>query len=141
MIKETGQGVRIFKSKWFNKFARKERISDAKLSELVQSAEAGKIDADYGDGVIKQRIARPNEGKSGGYRAIILFKQGERSFFVYGFAKNEMDNIDESDERDFKELAKVLLEASDEDLETLLSDGKYIEIEVKNDEQSQEQDL
>jgi len=130
--------VRIFKSKWFARFARKERINDSKLRELIEDAEAGKIDADYGNGVIKQRIARLNEGKSGGYRAIILFKRGERSFFVYGFAKNERDNIDESDERDFKELAKVLLEASGEDLEILLSDGKYIEIEVQNDEQSQE---
>lgn len=130
--------MRIFKSKWFTRFARKERINDSKLRELIEDAEAGKIDADYGDGVIKQRIARPNEGKSGGYRAIILFKHGERSFFVYGFAKNERDNIDESDERDFKELAKVLLDASDEDLEILLSDGKYIEIEVESDEQSQE---
>jgi hypothetical protein len=128
--------VRIFKSKWFARFARKERISDSKLRELIEDAEAGKIDADYGDGVIKQRIARPNEGKSGGYRAIILFKHHERSFFVYGFAKNELDNIDESDERDFKELAKVLLEVADEDLESLVSDGKYIE--VKNNEQSQE---
>lgn len=130
--------MRIFKSKWFARFARKERINDSKLRELIEDAEAGKIDADYGNGVIKQRIARLNEGKSGGYRAIILFKRGERSFFVYGFAKNERDNIDESDERDFKELAKVLLEASGEDLEILLSDGKYIEIEVQNDEQSQE---
>lgn len=128
--------MRIFKSKWFARFARKERISDTKLYELIQSAEAGKIDADYGDGVIKQRIARPNEGKSGGYRAIILFRRGERAFFVYGFAKNQQDNIDESDERDFKELAKVLLDSSDEDLENLVIDGKYIEVE--SDEQSKD---
>lgn len=134
MIKKAGQSVRIFKSKWFTRFARKERISDAKLCELVQSAEIGKTDADYGDGVIKQRIARPNEGKSGGYRAIIIFRRGERSFFVYGFAKSEQDNIDESDERDFKELAKVLLDISNEELESLVSDGKYIEVKI--DEQS-----
>jgi hypothetical protein len=41
-----------------------------------------------------------NEGKSGGYRSIILFRRGERAFFVYGFAKNDQDNIDQSDERD-----------------------------------------
>jgi hypothetical protein len=132
--RKAGRQVRIFKSKWFARFARKERIGDERLRQLIEDAEAGKIDADYGDGVIKQRIARPNEGKSGGYRAIVIFKRGERSFFVYGFAKNEQDNIDESDERDFKELAKVLLEAPDEDLESLVNDGKYIE--VKNDEQS-----
>ena len=126
--------MRIFKSKWFAKFARKERISNAKLCAAIRDAEAGKIDADYGGGVIKQRIARPNEGKSGGYRSIILFRQGERSFFVYGFAKSELDNIDESDEWGFKELAKTLLAASDRELEHLAGDGKYIE--VKCDDQS-----
>ena len=77
--------MRVFKSKRFAKFARQERISDAKLCEAVGDAEAGRIDADYGGGVIKQRISRPNEGKPGGYRAIILFRKGQLSFFVYGF--------------------------------------------------------
>ncbi len=77
--------MKVYKSKWFAKFARKERIVDAKLCEAVRNAEHGLIDADYGGGVIKQRISRPNEGKSGGYRSIILFRKGEISFFVYGF--------------------------------------------------------
>jgi hypothetical protein len=120
--------MRIFKSKWFARFARKERITDEKLCEAVKNAEHGVIDADYGGGVIKQRIARPDEGKSGGYRSIILFRCGERSFFVYGFAKNVQSNIDESDKRDFKELAKVLLATPDEDLEELTESGKFVEV-------------
>jgi hypothetical protein len=51
--------VRIFKHKWFAKFAKKEGISDAKLCKAVKDAESGKIDADYGGGVIKQRIGSP----------------------------------------------------------------------------------
>lgn len=120
--------MRAFKSKWFAKFARKERITDAKLCDAIRNAERGIIDADYGGGVIKQRIARPNEGKSGGYRSIVFFRKGERVFFAYGFAKNTQDNIDESDERDFKELAKTLLAISDVALEKLVSDGLYEEI-------------
>ena len=65
--------MRIFKNKWFAKFARKEEISDEKLIQAVKDADAGNIDADYGGGVIKQRISRPQEGKSGGYRTIILY--------------------------------------------------------------------
>jgi hypothetical protein len=34
------------------------------------------MDADLGGGVLKQRIAREGGGKSGGFRAIILFKVG-----------------------------------------------------------------
>ncbi len=71
----------ILKNKAFSKFARKEGISDATLREIVKDANDGKIDADYGGGVIKQRIARPNQGASGGYRSIILFRQGKRAFF------------------------------------------------------------
>ncbi len=120
--------MKVYKSKWFAKFARKERIVDAKLCEAVRNAEHGLIDADYGGGVIKQRISRPNEGKSGGYRSIILFRKGERSFFVYGFSKSEQDNIDESDERDFKELAAVLLNLSDTDLAGLVAAAGYEEV-------------
>ncbi len=127
--------MRVFKSRRFARFARKERISDARLREAVENAERGQIDADYGGGVIKQRIARPNEGKSGGYRSIILFRRGTLAFFVYGFAKSEQANIDQSDERDFKELAKTLLAASDDDLKRLIDRGEFLE--VKCDEQDQ----
>ncbi len=120
--------MRIFKSKRFARFSRRERISDARLCIAIQNAERGLIDADYGGGVIKQRIARPNEGKSGGYRSIILFRRGGRSFFVYGFAKNDRTNIDDSDERDFKELAGNLLTASDEDIKKLLEHGDFMEV-------------
>ncbi|CDH44522.1 type II toxin-antitoxin system RelE/ParE family toxin [Candidatus Contendibacter odensensis] len=120
--------MRIFKSKWFTKFARKERISDAKLCEAIRNAEKGIIDADYGGGVIKQRITRLHEGKSGGYRSIILFRKRALSFFVYGFAKSEQHNIDESDERDFKDLAKIVLMLSDGELRNLVDSGQYTEV-------------
>jgi hypothetical protein len=120
--------MRVFTSKRFARFARKERISDASLCQAVRMAEQGAIDADYGGGVIKQRIARPNEGKSGGYRSIILFRQGSRAFFVYGFAKNEQANIDQSDERDFKKLAERLLNASDAHVRKLTERGEFFEV-------------
>src|ERR1017187_2341593 len=120
--------LRIFKSKWFVKFARKEGIADAKLCEAARRAETGAIDADYGGGVIKQRIARPNEGKSGGYRSIVLFRLGERAFFVHGFAKNDQDSINERQERFFKGLAKTLLNLSDDAIEELLKNEHFTEV-------------
>ena len=103
------------------------------MRDAVVRAERGQIDADLGGGVIKQRVARPGQGKSGGYRTIILFRQGERAFFVYGFPKSAQDNIDESDKRDFRVLAKALLAAPDEALAKLVQEGKYLE--VVSDEQ------
>ena len=132
--------MRIFKNKWFVRFARKERITDAKLTEAVRNAEKGLIDADYGGGVIKQRIARPGQGKSGGYRSIIIFRKGNMAFFVYGFAKNERDNIDESDERDFKDLAKVLLALSDEGLKKLTDNGELTQVEYEDEKDDAEND-
>ena len=55
--------MRVFKTKWFGRFARRERISDRSLAEAVRRAERGLVDADLGGGVIKQRLARP--GKAG----------------------------------------------------------------------------
>jgi hypothetical protein len=121
--------VRVFKSKRFGKFARKNRIGDASLCKAVRDAEQGLVDADYGGGVIRQRIARPNQGKSGGYRSIIVLRRGERAFFVYGFAKSEQANIDQNDERDFKELAATLLAAVAEDLNKLIERGEFVEVQ------------
>jgi len=121
--------VRVFKSKNFAKFAKKENLSDSILCQAIRDADKGKIDADYGGGLIKQRIARMNEGKSGGYRTIIIFRRGDLAFFVMGFAKNKLDNIDASDENDFKELAKYLLSAPTEKITQLLDNKKFIEVE------------
>ena len=120
--------MRIFKNRWFAKFAKKEGISDENLIQVAKDADAGRIDADYGGGVIKQRIARLEEGKSGGYRSIILFRRGEKAYFVYGFAKKVLQNIDRADVRGFKKLAKIMLAASDEQVATILKNGDIEEI-------------
>jgi hypothetical protein len=121
--------LRIFKNKRFVKFAKKEGIADAILIEAVMEAEAGLIDADYGGGVIKQRIARRREGKSKGYRTIILYRNGARAFFVYGFAKSAQDTISKTDERAMKTLAKTMLSAPDQMLTALLQSGKLEELQ------------
>jgi hypothetical protein len=66
MERRSGQ-QRVFKTRWFERFARKEKIPDPILVDAVARAEKGQVDADLGGGVIKQRIARPGRGKSGGY--------------------------------------------------------------------------
>ena len=75
------------------RFTRKSKIGDDALLDAIDRAERGLIDADLGGGVIKQRVARPGEGKSSGFRVIVFFRHKERAFFVHGFAKNEKDNI------------------------------------------------
>ena len=80
-----GGNLKVYKNSWFGRFASKEKILDDALWAAVERAEKGQIDADLGGGVIKQRIARPGSGKSKGYRSIVLFRKGEKAFFVFGY--------------------------------------------------------
>jgi hypothetical protein len=59
------------------------------LREAVARAEKGQIDADLGGEVIKQRIARPGQGRSRGYRTIILFRRGCRKATLWRQKANE----------------------------------------------------
>ena len=119
---------RVFKTKWFQRFARKEKLAEASLLEAVDRAEEGLVDADLGGGVIKQRIARPGQGRSGGYRSIVLFRRGERAVFIYGFAKSERDNIRPDEEKEFKEAAKYVLALTEKQLRELVREGDFVEV-------------
>ena len=120
--------MRIFKSKWFARFARKNRIADDALKAAVAEIEAGSFNADLGGHVYKQRVAREGQGKSGGYRTIVLFKQGERAFFVYGFAKNKLDNMADSDLIEFKDAAQQYFAYNQDEIDEAISAKKIFEI-------------
>ncbi|MGE5150420.1 MAG: type II toxin-antitoxin system RelE/ParE family toxin [Rhodospirillaceae bacterium] len=121
--------MRVFKTKSFGRFAAKEGIRDSILRDAIRRAEVGLIDADLGGGVIKQRLARQGQGKSGGFRSIILFRRGATAFFVYGFAKNDRDNIDRQELRAFRLLAAEMLEMNEPALAVALKNGTIMEIE------------
>ena len=121
-------GLKVFLNTWFGRFVRKEKISADVLWEAVERVENGLIDADLGCGVIKQRIARAGGGKSKGYRSIIIFRQGERCFFVYGFAKSERGNIYVNEAVQFKKMAAYLLSLTDMQLSVLLANGQFEEV-------------
>ena len=120
--------MRIFRNKPFTRFARRARISDADLSAAVASIESGLIDADLGGGVIKQRIARKGGGKSGGFRALILLRTGQRAFFVHGFAKSDRDNIRDGELVALKRLAAELLNYDDATLAKAIAAGVLTEV-------------
>ena len=120
--------MRIFKSRWFLRFARKEGIADAALREAVARAERGLIDAELGGEVIKQRIARAGQGRSKGYRTIIFFRRGVRAFFMYGFAKSQRANITDEEKEQFKVAAKHVLALTEKQLAELLRRGDFAEI-------------
>jgi hypothetical protein len=77
-----------------SRFTKREAISDVSLVSAIENAKRGLIDADLGGGIIKQRVARPGQGKRGGFRMLIGFRS-DRAVFLFGFAKNERNNIDD----------------------------------------------
>ena len=120
--------MRVFKNAWFGRFARKEKISAEVLWEAVDRAEKGLVDADLGGGVIKQRIARPGESKSKGYRSIVLYRKGDKAFFVFGFPKSDLGNIRDDEQEQFKKAAKSILALSDEQIRLLIENGQFEEV-------------
>ncbi len=120
--------MRVFKTKPFARFSKQEGITDEELCDAIRRAEKALIDADLGGGVIKQRLARKGQGKSGGYRSIVLFRRGKRAFFAYGFAKKDRDNIKPDEFKAFRKLADAMLALDDESLAAAMKNGTITEI-------------
>lgn len=122
------RSVSVYKSKSFARFQKRAKLTDRDLWIAVQSAEKGLIDADLGGGVIKQRIARAGQGKSGGSRSIVLFRKGDRAVYVYGFEKKDRPNIRPEEAEAFKELAAVVLGYTDAEMSDRVKDGALIAV-------------
>ena len=120
--------MRVFATKEFARFARKERLGPDQLCEAVDRADSGLIDADLGGGVIKQRVARQGQGRSGGFRTIIAFRSGDRSIFMYGFAKNRKANLTDDELVVYRRLAGIFLGADNAMLGRLLHADELKEV-------------
>lgn len=99
----------VYQTRWFNRWARKQGLTTLSLCTAVHEMTEGLYDADLGGGLLKKRIARPGQGKSGGFRTLVATNKGSCWFFVYGFPKNERSNIDKDEEEALKKLAAHLL--------------------------------
>lgn len=88
----------------------------------------GLVDADLGGHIIKQRIARPGQGRSGGYRVVIALRYGDRAIFVFGFAKSERDNIDDNQLKTLQSIAVDWLVLSDAGVERAIAEERLQEI-------------
>jgi hypothetical protein len=124
--------VRVFKTQEFARLIRKTDIADRALSDAVARAGKGLVDAELGSGLIKQRLSRPGQGRSGGYRTVIALRAGDRAFFLYCFAKNDRGNIAADELRSLREIASHWLGASPTQIEDELKAGRLIEVKHGN---------
>ena len=117
----------IYKTKVFDRWANEQGLTDQSLCQAVKEMSTGLIDADLGGGLYKKRVARTGQGKSGGFRTLVATNRGDRWIFVFGFAKNERDNINKKEQESLKVLANQLLALSKQDLLRMQSKFKLIE--------------
>jgi hypothetical protein len=119
---------RAFKTKSFAKWMRKTELKDQDLLFAVTEMEAGLIDVDLGGNVFKKRVALPGMGKRAGARTLVAGKSSRKWFFLFGFTKNEKDNIDDDELVHLQGAAHRLLCLTDQDIEKVILTGELKEL-------------
>jgi len=119
----------IYKTRWFDRWARKQGLAMSSLCAAVSEMTSGLYDADLGGGLFKKRIARPGQGKSGGFRTLVATNKGNRWVFLFGFPKNERSNIDKDEEEALKKLAAHLLSLTAQALGKAQRAGELMEVD------------
>lgn len=59
---------------------------------------------------------------------LIAYRSGDRAIFLYGFAKNERENIKDDELASFKDIAAGFLKTDPEHLQAALQEGALQEV-------------
>ena len=125
----------IYQTRWFDRWARKQGLHSRSLCAAVHEMAAGLYDADLGGGVLKKRIARHGQGKSGGFRTLVATNKGSLWIFIYGFSKNVRSNIDKDEGEALKKLATHLLSLTTEAIGKAKRAGELIEVDCDEEDE------
>jgi hypothetical protein len=118
-------GASLYISKGFGRFASDAEIDDQSLLDIASEVENGQVDADLGGALFKKRVRRKGQGKSSGYRVIVIFKREKRIFFIYGFPKSSKATLSPKELRAFKHLADELLDLSEDQMKKAVESGAF----------------
>ena len=119
---------RILKTRTFNRWLRKTLLSDTALLKAINEMERGLVDADLGGNVYKKRVALPGRGKSGSTRTLIATNRQNRWFFMFGFEKNDKENITQAELAYLQEVAQIFLGYSSDELQLAIAKGEFLEV-------------
>lgn len=125
--------MKKLKTKWFSKWARKQKISDAKLLRAIGDMENNLSRVNLGGGLFKVRVASENAGKSSAYRTIVVYHKDDRAVMIYGFMKKEQDNLSSDELKSFKTLSKDILRLNDEALTKAIEKNVFVKIGEKDE--------
>ena len=123
--------MRKLSTKWFKKWAKKSNLNSKNMLKAIENLEAGLSTADLGGHLYKVRVKRAHSGKSSGFRTIIVYKKDDRAIFLYGFGKNEKENIDKTELHYFKTLGKDLLSLNSDQLKKSVQQKILFDLEVE----------
>ena len=121
--------MNAFETRWFRKWSEKKGLKDDDLRDALERTIKGSGVVDLGGNVYKIRIAKNGQGRSGGFRTILIYKKGKRSLFIYGFEKNDQDNIDKGTLADYKKYATTFLDYTETDINRLVDNGTIFLLE------------
>ena len=120
--------MKKLKTKWFNKWAKKQKISDAKLLITIVDMQNNLSSVNLGGELFKVRVASENSGKSSAYRTIVVYREDDRAVIVYGFMKKERENLSSDELKSFKILSKDILKLNDEALTRAIEKNVFVKI-------------
>ena len=120
--------MKKLKTKWFNKWAKKQKLSNDRLLLAIENMQNNLSSVNLGGGLYKVRVSLEHSGKSSAFRTIVVYKENDRAVMIYGFMKKEQDNLSASEVKSFKVLSKDILALSDEALTNAIADKVFIEI-------------
>ena len=119
---------RILKTRTFNRWLRKTLLTDTALLKAIDEMEQGLVDADLGGNLYKKRVALPGRGKSGSSRTLIATNRQDRWFFMFGFEKNDKENITQAELAYLQEVAQIFLGYSNDELQLAIDKGEFLEV-------------
>jgi hypothetical protein len=121
------------KTKWFNKWAKKQKLSDEKLLISIDDMKNNLSSTNLGGGLFKVRVASQGSGKSSAFRTIIVYRKDDRAVIVYGFMKKEQENLSADELKNFKTLSKDILSFSADDLDIAIEKNVFVKIGANNE--------
>jgi hypothetical protein len=111
------------------KWSKKVKLTNDSLLGAISDLEDGLSTTDLGSHLFKVRVKREHSGKSSGFRTIIVYQENEKTIFLYGFGKNEKENIEKSELQYFKKLGDDLLALNSEQLEESIEQKILFDLE------------
>ena len=127
----------VYKTPSFADDANSLGITDEQLEKALEEIDQGLHNGDLGGGLIKKRLPRPNQGKSGGFRTIIAYKKGKRAVYLFVFAKNERENIKENEKQALKRLAKSYLGLNEKKLKQAIEESSLVRVDSGREQDEQ----